>query len=258
MEKLKTSLEGRVFRISFNREDAHNAIDPEMISEMTKIFKAADKDPKIRVIVIDSKGKTFCAGADLNWMRNSINDPKKKNLKSANDLYVMYKQIFQCSKPVIAKIQGSAFGGGVGLIACCDIGIMTDGNALSLSELKLGLIPSTIIPFFIRKIGLPHTRFYGLSSRKIPASECKQIGLVNEVVANQAELDLKTKMYCDSMMELSPKAIRRFKNLCNKVESYSIQKAQKLTSDEIADIRTTPEAQEGILAFFEKRKPNWS
>lgn len=257
MEKIVTKLHNHVFTITLNREDAHNALDPGMIVHMTKIFKSIEKNKEARVVVIESKGGTFCAGADLNWMRNSIKETKKKNLTSANELYEMYKSVYFCSKPVIAAIQGSAFGGGVGLIACCDVGVMVEKGSLSLSELRLGLIPSTIAPFFIRKIGFHHLKFYGLSSKRIPASESKQIGLVNEVVPDYLSLQSKVQEYVETFLSLSPQAVRRFKKLCNDIEHMSIRKAQKITSDEIADIRTTPEAQEGITAFFEKRKPKW-
>lgn len=256
-KNILTSLQNQVFTLTLNREAAHNAIDPEMILEITKIFKLIEKNKLVRVVVIDSRGGTFCAGADLNWMKNSIKETKKKNLKSANDLYEMYKSIYFCSKPVIAKIQGSAFGGGVGLIACCDVGVMIEKGSLSLSELKLGLIPSTIAPFFLRKIGFHNLRFYGLSSKKIPAAECKQIRLVNDVVSSLQELETKVAEYTETFLSLSPQAIRRFKKLCDDIEFLSVKKAQKITSDEIASIRTTPEAQEGITAFFEKRKPKW-
>jgi methylglutaconyl-CoA hydratase len=220
-------------------------------------FKAAAKDKTARVIVVEAEGKIFCAGADLNWMKNSIKQSKKENLSSANKLYEMYHSIYSNPKPVIAKIHGSAFGGGVGLIACCDIGIMNSEATLSLSELKLGLIPSTIAPFFQRKIGLHNLKFYGLVSKKIPAGECKQIGLIQDIVENREELDLKTHEYIETFLSLSPQAIARFKKLCDDIEYLSAKKAQKKTSDEIADIRTTKEAQEGLTAFFEKRKPRW-
>lgn len=252
-----THLDHRILRVTLSRSEVLNALNPEMIDEITDVFNKASKNKDVRVIVVESKGDIFCAGADLNWMKNSIKVTKKKNLQSAHALYDMYKSIYFCPKPVIAKIQGSAFGGGVGLIACCDIAVMIRKATLSLSELKLGLIPSTIAPFFQRKIGIQNLKYYGLCSKRIPAEECKQIGLVNDLVSAPDELESKVKEYAETFLQLSPQAIRRFKKLCDDIEFLSVKKAQKITSEEIADIRTTPEAQEGLKAFFEKRKPNW-
>lgn len=257
MKFIETKTEDRVHYITLARPNVFNALNPEMIDEVTKAFNAAAKDKKIRVIILNSQGDLFCSGADLNWMKNSIKQPKKQNLSSANKLYEMYKAIYTNPKPVIARVQGSAFGGGVGLIAACDIAVMFEKATLSLSELKLGLIPSTIAPFFQRKIGLHNLKYYGLVSKKIPAEDCKRIGLIHDVVGSMMELDTKVNEYTETFLSLSPQAITRFKKLCDDVEYLSVKKAQKKTSDEIADIRTTKEAQEGLAAFFEKRKPNW-
>lgn len=257
MKHIQIKTENRVHYITLARPAVLNALHPEMIAEITKAFNAAAKDKNVRVIVLDAQGDLFCAGADLHWMKNSIKQSKKENLSSANKLYEMYKAIYSNPKPVIAKVQGSAFGGGVGLIAACDIAVMVVKGTLSLSELKLGLIPSTIAPFFQRKIGLHNLKYYGLISKKIPADECKRIGLIHDIVDSKMELDTKVLEYTDTFLTLSPQAITRFKKLCDDVEYLSVKKAQKKTSDEIADIRTTKEAQEGLSAFFEKRKPNW-
>jgi len=256
MQFIKAIIQDRILTVTLSRSNVMNALNPEMIAEITKVFQKATKDKDVRVVVVDAEGEIFCAGADLHWMKNSIKQTKKQNLASANKLYEMYKAIYSCTKPVIAKIQGSAFGGGVGLIAACDVAVMVDKGTLSLSELKLGLIPSTIAPFFQRKIGLHNLKFYGLVSKKIPAEECKRIGLVHDVVTKDALTD-KINEYVQTFLTLSPQAIARFKKLCDDVEYLSVKKAQKKTSDEIADIRTTKEAQEGLSAFFEKRKPKW-
>lgn len=257
MKHILTKTKNRIHTITLSRPTVLNALHPEMIAEITKAFTSAAKDKTIRVIIVDSQGDIFCAGADLNWMKNSIKQSKKENLSSANKLYEMYKAIYSNPKPVIAKIQGSAFGGGVGLIAACDVAVIVNKATLSLSELKLGLIPSTIAPFFQRKIGLHNLKFYGLVSKKIPAEECKRIGLVHDLVESKDQLAAKVDEYAQIFLSLSPQAIKRFKKLCDDVEYLSVKKAQKKTSDEIADIRTTAEAQEGLSAFFEKRKPNW-
>lgn len=257
MQFVKTKIKDRVLTLTLSRPSVLNALNPEMIGEITKAFKAAAKDKSVRVIVVDSEGDIFCAGADLNWMKNSIKQTKAQNLSSANKLYEMYHSIYSSPKPVIAKIQGSAFGGGVGLIAACDVAVMSAKGTLSLSELKLGLIPSTIAPFFQRKIGLHNLKFYGLVSKKIPADESKHIGLIHDVVHSPEELEHKVNQYVETFLTLSPQAITRFKKLCDDVEYLSVKKAQAKTSKEIADIRTTKEAQEGLAAFFEKRKPNW-
>lgn len=257
MEYIKTTIKDRILTLTLARSIVLNALNPEMIAEITKAVTAASKDKNVRVIVIDSEGEIFCAGADLNWMKNSIKQTKKQNLASANKLYEMYKAIYSSPKPVIAKVQGSAFGGGVGLIAACDVAVMSSKGTLSLSELKLGLIPSTIAPFFQRKIGLHNLKYYGLVSQKIPADECKRIGLIHRIANSPEELHSKVNDYVQTFLTLSPQAITRFKKLCDDVEYLSVKKAQKKTSDEIADIRTTKEAQEGLSAFFEKRKPKW-
>jgi methylglutaconyl-CoA hydratase len=257
MKFIKTNMTNRILTITLARSSVMNALNPEMIKEVTNVFQSASKNKQIRVVVVDAEGAIFCAGADLKWMKDSIKQSKKANLASANALYDMYYSIYSSPKPVIVKIQGSAFGGGVGLIACCDIAIMSANSTLSLSELKLGLIPSTIAPFFQRKIGLHKLKYYGLISKKIPAEECKRIGLVHDTVTSQEQLDNKANEYIETFLSLSPQAITRFKKLCDDIEYLSAKKAKKITSQEIADIRTTKEAQEGLSAFFEKRKPNW-
>lgn len=258
MKLIKTNLNAKTLTITLARPHVFNSLNPEMIEEVTQAFQSSAKDKNIRVIVVDSEGELFCAGADLHWMKNSIQQTKKQNLSSANKLYQMYHAIYTNPKPVIAKVQGSAFGGGVGLIASCDVAVMAEKATLSLSELKLGLIPSTIAPFFQRKIGLHHLRYYGLVSKKIPADECKKIGLVHDIAQNKEELKLRVQEYVEIFLSLSPQAITRFKKLCDDIEYLSVNKAQAKTSKEIADIRTTKEAQEGLSAFFEKRKPNWT
>lgn len=254
---VQSVLKDQVLTLTLHREEKHHALNPSMISELYNHFVQAKSDPKIRVIVIGSSGKTFCAGADLEWMKSSVSMSKDENEESARKLYDMYHAIYTCPKPVIGRIQGNAFGGGVGMIACMDVAIMMDGTSLSLSELKLGLIPSTIAPFLLRKVGFSNLKYYGLCSRRVLATEGKSIGLISDLVSSEAEMDQKISQYVEMFLELSPQAISRYKKMCDDIQFLSIDQAREITSVEIADIRTTPEAQEGLKAFFEKRKPHW-
>jgi len=250
-------IKDNVGRLTLLRDEKHHALHPEMIGEILEVFTELQSNKSIKIVVVQSTGKTFCAGADLDWMKNSINDSRDQNEASAKQLYDMYQAIFSCPKPVIGRVQGSAFGGGVGLISCMDVAIMRSDAHLSLSELKLGLIPSTIAPFLLRKVGMRNLRYYGLCSQRIPASEGQQIGLIHQIVTSDEELDEQVQKYIDMFLGLSPQAIARYKKMCEDIAKLSIHEAKEITSVEIADIRTTKEAQEGLSAFFEKRKPNW-
>lgn len=254
---LDCDIKNAVATVTLMREDKHNALSPELIAELTQCFTQLSQDQNVRTVVVQSQGKTFCAGADLTWMKESIEMSALENLDSAKALYDMYYGIYTCPKPVIARVQGSAFGGGVGLIACMDVAIMMEHASLSLSELRLGLIPSTIAPFLYRKVGLPHLRYYGLSSRRIPAQEGKDIGLIQHVVQSENELDQEVASYVETFQKLSPQAISAYKKMCEVMPSLSLLEARNHTSEEIAKIRTTEQAQEGLAAFFEKRSPNW-
>lgn len=243
--------------ITLNRRDKHNALSPDVIASLTKAFQDVGKNPNVRSVVLAAQGKTFCAGADLNWMKQSVTMSKKDNLDSALALYDMYHTVFTCPKPVIGRIHGSAFGGGVGLIACMDVAIMHKDAVMSLSELKLGLIPSTIAPFLLRKVGRAHLAFYGLQSQRISAQTGKNIGLIHEVVEDDASLKDKITLYQEQFSKLAPHAIGHYKKMCEDIMHMSLEDARMHTSAEIASIRTTEEAQEGLQAFFDKRDPAW-
>jgi len=251
------SIKDKTAHVILNRPEKHNALDPDMIEQLQTQFQSLGVNPKVRQIVVSSKGKTFCAGADLNWMKESIKMSKQQNLDSALKLFDMFATIYACPKPVIGRVHGSAFGGGVGMIACFDMAIMHQDAVLSLSELKLGLIPSTIAPFLSRKVGFRHLKYYGLTSERISAQKGHDIGLIHDVAQDTQTLDQKINKLISGLETLSPQAIARYKKMCEDIRPLSIDEARMMTSEEIADIRTTDQAQEGLNAFFEKRLPRW-
>lgn len=248
-------IKNQIATVTLNRSEVHNALSSEMINELTKIFLDLDKDKNVRVVILQSEGKSFCAGADLNYMKSMVDASYEENLKDAEVLGLMFKAIYDCSKPVIAKVQGSAFGGGVGLISACDIAIAKDDCLFALSEAKIGLVPGVISPFIIRKTGFSNASRYFLTSERFNSNKAKEIGLISEIVN---DLDKKIGELASTILENGPEAVSACKKLIRDVVDREINDALNISKEYIAKCRVSSEGQEGIKAFFEKRKPKWN
>lgn len=259
MNALKIERDERgIALVAFNRTQVHNAFDEAMIREVIEAFRDLGKDDSVRVIILGAEGKSFCAGADLNWMERASNYDEDKNREDAGELALMLNAIYACPKPVIARVQGNAFGGGVGVIAAADLAIGVSDAIFSLSEVKLGIIPAVISPYVIEAIGANNARRYFLTAERFSSSEAYRIGLLNELASSVEAMDEQIAVWCNALLGNGPKAIESAKNLIQAVSQKPIEdELIEDTVERIAQIRTTPEAKEGISAFLQRRKASW-
>jgi methylglutaconyl-CoA hydratase len=243
--------------IRMNRPDKHNAFDDALITELTDAFRQAGTDDSARVVVLESTGPSFSAGADLGWMKRMAGQGRTENERDAQALAELMRAIDRCPKPVLGLVQGAAFGGGVGLAACCDIVIASEAASFSLSEVRLGLIPAVISPYVAAAIGPRACRRYFLTAERFDAATAQRLGLVQEVVP-QAELNAARDRMIEHLLKGGPLAQRAAKDLIAHVAGAPIDAAlMQETARRIAEIRASDEGKEGVAAFLEKRKPNW-
>jgi len=249
--------EGGIATVTLNNPDKHNAFDDLIIKQLTDIFQQIAIRDDISVMVLAANGKSFSAGADLNWMKRMASYSYKDNLKDANALAQMLKALNFLPQTTIAKIQGAAFGGAVGLASCCDIVIASSKASFCLSEVKLGLIPATISPYVVNAIGLKACRRYFQSAERFFSDKAMQLGLVDEVVAPE-DLTIAVDKMINTLLDNSPQAMRQAKQLAFDV-AYQVIDDKLLTdtSERIAAIRVSNEGQEGLAAFFDKRPASW-
>jgi len=243
--------------ITLNRPQVHNAFDDRLIAELTAEIARLDQQREVRVVVLAASGKSFSAGADLNWMKRMSGYSEAENLRDAVGLANLMHTLAGLSKPSVAGVQGAAFGGGVGLVACCDVAVAAEEATFSLSEVRLGLIPSAISPYVIRAIGHRAAQRYFLTAERFAAREALRIGLVHEVVA-QEKLDDTVARICAELLQGGPQALAAAKRLVADVSDARLDHSLvEETARRIAAIRVSPEGREGIAAFLEKRKPRW-
>jgi methylglutaconyl-CoA hydratase len=252
------SLRGAVATVTLNRPEIHNAFDETLIAKLTAAFVALDDDPGVRVVVLAGAGKSFCAGADLNWMKRMAGFGHDENLADAHALAAMLRALYALSKPTIARVTGAAYGGGVGLVAACDIAIAVPEATFALSEAKLGLIPATIGPYVIEAIGVRMARRYFLTAERFDAAQAQRIGLLHEVVAAEA-IGARIDALIGTLKAASPAAQLECKALIRGVAHRPID-ADVIagTAEHIAAVRASPEGREGVAAFLGKRAPAWT
>ncbi|QJQ06365.1 enoyl-CoA hydratase/isomerase family protein [Undibacterium piscinae] len=256
-QTLELRREGKLATLSLNRPDVRNAFNETTIAELTAAFSALGADPDVRVIVLAANGVAFCAGADLNWMKKMADYTHQENLADAAQLANMLHTIYTCPKPVVAKVQGDCYAGGMGLVAACDMVVAVDTANFCLSEVKLGLIPATISPYVIKAMGENAARRYFLTAERFDAAEAKRTGFAHEVVSADA-LDAKVAELVKALGNNSPNAVRQAKRLVRDVGGREISAALiAATVDDIAQIRASQEGREGVRSFLEKRKPDW-
>jgi methylglutaconyl-CoA hydratase len=254
---LELTREGHLATVTLNRPDVRNAFNETTIAELTQAFSALGSEPSIRAIVLAAHGLAFCAGADLNWMKKMADYSHDENLADAGQLATMLQTIYSCPKPVIAKVQGDCYAGGMGLVAACDIVVSVDSAHFCLSEVKLGLIPATISPYVIKSMGENAARRYFLTAERFTASEAHRIGFAHEVVAAEM-LDAKVAELVKVLVSNSPNAVRQAKTLVSEVSGREISATLiASTVKGIAQIRASDEGREGVRSFLEKRKPSW-
>lgn len=256
---LITEVDGGVGIVTLNRADRHNAFDEQTIVELIDAMGAMEANPDVRIVVLSSTGKSFSAGADLRWMQRAATQAFDENFRDAANLAEMLRRIAQLPKPTIARVQGPAYGGGVGVIAACDIAVATFDSHFALTEVKLGIIPAAISPHVIAAIGQRHARRYMLTAERFSAAEAYRIGLIHEMVPDNDALDEAVGQIVDGLLKNGPTALASCKSLIGAVAGKPL--TPDLIDDtarRIASIRATEEAQEGMAAFFARRKPDWA
>jgi methylglutaconyl-CoA hydratase len=257
-DKVLFAIDNRgVATVTLNQPEIHNAFDDKLITQLTDIFKQINQNKDIRVMVLAAAGKSFSAGADLNWMRRMASYSYQQNLADANALAQMFFILNTIDKPTIARVQGAAFGGAVGLVACCDMAIGSKLSKFCLSEVKLGLIPATISPYVIDAIGARMARRYFTTAEVFSARRARRIGLLSEAVVEE-ELGSTIENLIEHILKNSPAAIREAKQLIFDVQNKAVSDdILAKTSEKIAELRVSKQGQEGLNAFLQKRRANW-
>ena len=252
---IKKNING-ISEIILNQPQKHNALSPLMIEELDIIFDYLTKDKNTKVLIISSTGKSFCAGGDLDWMKEQIFSDRETRIKEAAKLANLLNKMFQFPKPLIAKVEGNAFGGGVGIISVCDIAIATENVKMALTEVKLGLIPATISPYVISKVGSNNSVDLFTSAKMFTSQQAKSMGLIKNVI-NEEDINNEIQKEVNPFLVNAPEAVSASKKLVRDLSTEIDEKTIKFTVEALADVWENPEAIEGINAFFEKRKPNW-
>ena len=246
-----------VATVTLNRPEIHNAFGEEIIAKLTQELRALGNDEDVRVVVLNARGKSFCSGADLNWMKRTAKFSEAENLQDVSGLAELLLVLDTLPKPTIALIQGPAYAGGVGLICACDIAIAAESACFAITEVRLGLIPAVISPFVVNAIGESRARRYFLTGERISSTEAERIGLVHDVVPDEA-LAVRGETLVKMLMQGGPKSQTEAKALIAAVHGRSLDNDMLVDlAKRIARVRVSDEAQEGMNSFFEKRKPNW-
>ena len=247
-----------VATVTLNRPELHNAFNEDLIAELTETLRMLDGDGGVRAVVLAGAGRSFCAGADLNWMKKMATYDHASNVADASALAAMLHTLAGLSKPTVARVHGAAMGGGAGLVACCDIAIAAQEATFAFSEGRLGLIPATIGPYVIEAIGPRHARRYFLTAERFSAAEAFRIGLVHDIVP-AAELDARVNDVLGALLQVGPRAQMECKALVRGVAHRRID-ADVIagTAEHIAAVRASPEGREGVKAFLEKRAAPWT
>jgi methylglutaconyl-CoA hydratase len=256
-QTLKIENRGPAAWVWMNRPEMHNAFDETLIAELTQAFAALDRDPAVRAIVLAGEGKSFSAGADLNWMQRQGASPLEANLSDARKLAVLFRTISMCGTPTLARVHGAALGGGMGLASACDICIASTKAQFATSEARLGIIPAAIGPYVVRAIGERQAYRYFQTAERIGAERAREIGLAHEVAEPEA-LDAKVQELVDGLLACGPRAQAAATELIRAVAHREVDdEVVEDTAHRIATLRATPEAKEGLSAFLEKRPAAW-
>jgi len=255
-ETVRLSQSGVVARVTLHRPDIRNAFNDTMIGELRHLFAVLRQEAELRVVVLTGAGSSFCAGADINWMRKMLAYSYEENLEDSMALADLMREIYEFPRPVIGRINGPAIGGGTGLVAVCDIAVAVETAVFSFSEVKIGLVPACISPYVIRKVGERHAREFFLTGERLRAAKARSCGLVNQVVPPE-ELDEEVGRYVDTLVSSGPCALSTCKQMIRDVPLMDLERAGPYTADMIARQRVSDEGQEGMSAFLQRRRPSW-
>lgn len=258
---VKVEREERLIRVVMSRPEVHNAFNEHLIADLSDVFREiardAERPGRMRVVVFTGDGKSFSAGADLSWMRKMVDYTFEENMEDSLALAELMHLIYTCPVPTVARVNGPAIGGGVGLLSACDFAFASDRATFSLSEVKLGIVPACIAPYVIGRIGQRAARELFLTGERFDAQKALNIGLVNRVAAHD-DLDEKIAELTQRLGTSGPQALKMAKELIREVPAMPPDVYKKYTAEMIARLRVSDEAQEGIRAFFDKRKPSWA
>jgi methylglutaconyl-CoA hydratase len=246
-----------VATVTLNRPAIHNAFDDALIAELTAALRRLEADAAVRAVALTGSGQSFSAGGDLNWMRRMAQYSEAENFADAMALAELLRTLNELAKPTLARVNGAAFAGGLGLVCCCDVAVAAEEAVFCISEVRLGLVPATISPYVVAAIGPRAARRYFLTAERFSAAEARRIGLVHEV-APRAELDAAVERMLTALLDGGTAAQARSKRLIAEVQDRPVTEAMmSLTARAIAEARASVEGREGLAAFFEKRKPAW-
>jgi methylglutaconyl-CoA hydratase len=256
-EFVRASREGSVATLTMARPDVHNAFNEHLIAQLREAFEELGSDESVRVVVLAGEGKSFSAGADLDWMRRAAGFSEEENRRDAAAAAALWRAIAECPKPVVARVHGNAFGGGAGLVAASDIAIASEQAMFAFTEVRLGLVPATVAPHVVEKIGPGRALPLFMTGERFDAHRALAIGLVHQVVP-AAELDVAVGGVVDQLLAGGPTALAACKELVRHVAANRRSEIDDYTAELIADVRAGDEGREGVGAFLEKRKPNWA
>ena len=245
-----------VTTVTLARPEAHNALNVGLIEELTRCFEEIADDDGVRVVVLAGEGRSFCAGADVGYMRDTAGFTYEDNLEDARRLAAMYWTIDECPKPLVARVHGAALGGGSGLVAVADVVVASEEARFAFTEVRLGIAPATIVPFVVRKIGASHARSLFITGERFGAERAQEIGLLHDLAPRDG-LDAAVEGKVDEILQGGPVAQATVKALLRRLETTEPMEAPGLTSRVISELRTGEEGQEGLAAFLEKREPGW-
>jgi methylglutaconyl-CoA hydratase len=255
-KRVELSFEGPVARIWLNRPEVRNAFDGAMVEELRRTLLDLRGFESARAIVIAGRGASFCAGADVSWMKAMAGYSRDENLREAQAMADLFWAVYESPKPIIARVHGAALGGGCGLVAACDIAVASEDSQFGFTEVRLGLLPAVISPYVLAKIGSGAARELFLTGERFDATRAREIGLVHHVVP-AADLDAAVAARAIEIAKAGPSAVAAAKQLIRDIARDQIEAVQRTTVERIADIRVSDEGQEGMRAFLEKRKPTW-
>ena len=254
---IRVETRGPIATVTLQRPDVRNAFNEILIAELQQAFRSLGEAEGVRVVVLTGVGPTFCAGADVQWMKASRDRTERENAADARAMAEMFRAIDECPKPVIGLVRGAALGGGSGLVACCDIVVAAEGTVFGFTEVRLGIVPANISTFVLPKIGAAAARRYFLTGERFDARRAREIGLVHEVFPD-ADLDGAVEKIAGEILQCGPAAVATAKALIREGLALPRDAAIDFTVRTIARVRVSPEGQEGLAAFLEKRKPRWS
>lgn len=243
-----------VVRIALNRPDVRNAFNAELIEALTRAVTDLPEDA--RVVVIEGKGKVFCAGADLDWMRSMASFSREENIEDSNALSNMLVAIDSCAVPVVGKVHGAAVAGATGLVSCCDVAVAARSTFFAFTEVRLGLVPAVISPYVLRRVGYGFARYAFLTAERFDSERAFEVGLVDKVVDDE-DLESEVEAVIGSLLAGGPAALAETRKLLDNINGKSPSEVAELTVKTIAERRASDEGQEGIASFFEKRSPRW-